>query len=316
MPCFHSSIRKLSAGVLRPFRALSTFDRVKAVRAVGGRELTEGELRAHKDRLLAIYDDFAEVCTSCGATFSLGGGSALGAIRHGGFIPWDDDLDVNLPRDDWPKVRAELIRRFGSRYRLAEPGREHPHNLAFPRLWSLDGAPGERLFLDIFLFENVPDGRMLRAVHGVVSLALGFLYSCRKMHAEGRLLAARGAHGSVFWFKRTLGACLSFASLLSWTGLWYGWNALFSAHGGSRFVTCPVGRRHYFGELCRRSDMFGVRKGEFEGRLVPVPPDVEAYMTRLYGSDYMIPPPPERRERHVVYETSVDGRLNREGVRI
>ena len=288
-------------GFGRLLGALSTFDRAKGVRAAGGRELTDAELWEHKDRLLEIYDDFAAACAACGAGFVLGGGSALGAVRHKGFIPWDDDLDVNLPRDDWPRVREELAVRFGSRYRLAEPGGEHPHDLAFPRLWSTRGAPGERLFLDIFLFENVPEGRLLRTAHGVGSLALGFLYSCRKLFAERRTLAARGA---VFRFKRMVGLLLAFASLHAWTRLWYGWNALFRARRGSRLVSCPVGRRHYFGELCPREEMFGRRAGTFEGRTVPLPPGVERYLTRLYGADYMTPPPPERRERHVVYAAS------------
>ena len=165
------------AGFRRVLGALSTFDRAKGVRAAGGRELTDAELREHKDRLLEIYDDFA----------------------------------------------------------------------------------------------------------------------------ERRALAANGA---VFRVRRALGFLLAFASLRAWTRLWYGWNALCRARRGSQLVSCPVGRRHYFGELCPRDEMFGRRAGTFEGRTVPLPPGVERYLTRLYGADYMTPPPPERRERHVVYAAS------------
>lgn len=281
---------------------LSTFDSFKKVRAVGGRELTPEELRAHQLRLLVLYDDFAAVCAACGAPFVLGGGSALGAIRHQGFIPWDDDLDINLPRNDWPRVRAELLSRFGEKYMIAEPGTDHPHDLSFPRLWSKNRVAGERLFLDVFLFENVPDNVLLRSVHGFFSLAIGFLYSCRKTFAEGRVLASRGARGGVFRLKRMIGFLLAFRSLNVWTAGWYRWNALFAGRKKSRAVTCPVGRRHYFGELCLREEMFGERRGVFEGRNVPVAPGSEHYLTRLYGPDYMTPPPPEKRERHVVFE--------------
>ena len=48
--------------------------------------------------------------------------------------------------------------------------------------------------------------------------------------------------------------------------------------------------------------MVGSRKIDFEGRSACVPVGLEAYLTRLYGPDYLTPPPPEKRERHVVFE--------------
>ena len=50
---------------------------------------------------LELLKDFDTVCRECGYRYSLGGGSLLGAIRHKGFIPWDDDVDVMMPRKDY-----------------------------------------------------------------------------------------------------------------------------------------------------------------------------------------------------------------------
>lgn len=55
------------------------------------------------DAILEVYDAFAKVCDKNGLRYYVSDGGALGAVRHGGFIPWDDDLDVSMPREDYEK---------------------------------------------------------------------------------------------------------------------------------------------------------------------------------------------------------------------
>ena len=57
------------------------------------------------DAVLSVYDEFARVCTANGLCFFVGEGNAIGALRHGGFIPWDDDMDVMMPRPDYERFR-------------------------------------------------------------------------------------------------------------------------------------------------------------------------------------------------------------------
>ena len=67
----------------------------------GLRQLTEEESTEMKDVLMKMYQVVAQVCAEHGLTIMLCGGSCLGAIRHQGFIPWDDDLDLCMPRRDY-----------------------------------------------------------------------------------------------------------------------------------------------------------------------------------------------------------------------
>lgn len=53
--------------------------------------------------LIGVYDEFSKICDKHGLRYYVTDGNALGAVRHGGFIPWDDDLDVSMPRPDYEK---------------------------------------------------------------------------------------------------------------------------------------------------------------------------------------------------------------------
>ena len=69
------------------------------------RAMTLEEMKAVE---LEIMDEIDAICRQHGLTYFLGYGSVLGAVRHGGFIPWDDDMDVIMPRDDYEQLIAHF----------------------------------------------------------------------------------------------------------------------------------------------------------------------------------------------------------------
>lgn len=70
--------------------------------------------------LLGILGEFHRICTENGLTYYLAYGTLIGAVRHNGFIPWDDDADVWMPRKDYQKLRKILSNEKSSRFRFAE----------------------------------------------------------------------------------------------------------------------------------------------------------------------------------------------------
>ena len=290
---------------------LSTFDAWKHLEAEGAVPLEGERLLALQKRLASILDDILAVSRETGTHLVLGGGTALGALRHKGFIPWDDDLDVNMPSLEWPIFRKAFEARFGGKYAVYGPGEPKDYGLCFPRI-RLAGTsfitredlvaptPCTGVFVDVFLSESTPDNPALRRLHGLGSLALGFLYSCRKAFLERRWQRKWGMNGGAFRIKRAIGLFTAFAPLGWWTRLWNRWNGL-CRNESSRFVTYPAGRKHYFGELALREDLLPGESRLFEGRECPCATGLEGYMVRLYGPDYMTLPPPEKRERHVAF---------------
>ncbi len=302
---------------------LSTVDAFKHLVSSDAMEITQPDLRRLQLVLVEIVADVDRVCRENGLSYALGGGTALGARRHKGFIPWDDDVDLNIPRADYNRFIPLFRARFGHKYWIHTPAETSGYGLALARIRLKGSCVRTRedlanvqmecgAFVDIFIVESVPSCRVLRCAHGMVSLALGLLYSCRKFYFERRLVRRWSMENAgmslAFRIKCAIGFFTAFASLDFWTRLWDWWNRLCSG-GDSEYVTIPVGRRHYFGELARREDLCETVDVEWEGALRKAPKDLDGYMTRLYGPNYMTPPPPEKRERHVVFRPFF---LNRE----
>ena len=85
-------------------------------------ELSADDIKRMHQVLLEIYEDLWSYCEKHGLKLIAGGGTALGTIRHKGFIPWDDDMDLNLTRTDYQKFIEHFDEDLGDKYDLLAPG--------------------------------------------------------------------------------------------------------------------------------------------------------------------------------------------------
>lgn len=139
-------------------------------------QLTEGQLRQVQLIQLEMLAEVDRICKKCGIKYNIIAGTLLGAVRHGGYIPWDDDADVAFLRPEYEKFRracrTELDKeRFyfqegrntrGYRWgygKLRRKGtvfkREHQEHMPYP----------QGVFIDIFPLDYVPDGYIHRIWH-------------------------------------------------------------------------------------------------------------------------------------------------------
>lgn len=294
--------------------SLSTFDIFKKVDAGDLIELSGKKLESLQVVLLQMAREVDAVCAEHRIPYTFGGGSCLGAVRHQDFIPWDDDLDINMTRDGYRRFIDVYESELKDRYWLHDCERTPGYDLAFPRLRLKGTTVRTRddfdnqecgAYIDIFIIDNAPSNALLRNAHGFISMALGFAYSCRRFaaHAADYLALVEGDAAATSAFKKKIfiGKLLSFRPVESWTRAWDRWNSRCHDEGSSH-VTIPVGRKHYFGELQLRSDYFPVSHGSFGDLTVPLPKNTNVYMRSLYGEEYMTPPSEGDREKHVVYE--------------
>lgn len=121
---------------------------------------------------LELLEVFSNVCEENNLSYFLDGGTLLGAVRHKGFIPWDDDVDVIMPREDYDKLASIADKVFPYPYfyqsTLTENGffrvhaqLRHSETTGFIRS-DEDKDVNKGIFLDIFVLDNVPDGYFAR----------------------------------------------------------------------------------------------------------------------------------------------------------
>lgn len=276
------------------------------------KRLTQEEIDAVKNITLEIACDVAAVCEENKIPYMLGGGSALGAVRHHGFIPWDDDLDFNVPRRYIDPLLDEMQRRYGDKYYIEAPLRTEGYLSSFVQIHKngtifreFQAQREDRcgVKVDIFPIENTYDNPVKRKLHGILSELGLLILSCYRMYAwrEEFLALADGNTKArlVFRMKGFLGMLAAPAHRF-----WYEKIQKCMMHckdENSGYVVVPSGRKHFFGELYRRESFLKTVPMKFEDRMFPVTGDYDHYLKNLYG-DYRKLPPEEQREHHVVYK--------------
>lgn len=274
--------------------------------------LSEGQLKQYQRYILEIARDVIGVCEKEKIQYHLTGGSALGAVRHNGFIPWDDDIDIDILGEDFDRFIECFLKEYNAKYWVHTcETPDYGMSLVRIRLKGTICRTREDLnneecgfYIDIFRIENTPDNFMLRQLHGFLCLGMGFLLSCRNFFKNRKLMIEIAQHDVKlkipFYIKIGVGFLASIFSVTKWATMTqriYG----MCKNNQSKYVAVPAGRKHYFGELYLRTEFVDFSEMEFEGNMWKVPKGWDGYLKHMYGN-YMVVPEEQDREKHVVLE--------------
>ena len=268
------------------------------------REMTPSELLQVQHIYLEMAKDLFEMFDSCGIHATLGGGSVLGAVRHQGFIPWDDDMDLNIPRKDFEKLKTLFDDRFQGKYTFRAPNHD-PHSgyrcgkIECRKVWMCDENGLEHgLTIDVFPVENFPDSAILRFVRGLRSelyrIIAGLVFEYETFRKESRWNTHISIKRKVYYLA---GKLLSLRKSDKWYDILDRINQFDDEK--TKMVCIPSGRKHYFGEIYTREEITGMVKLPFESLNLPVPKGYDTYLKTLYG-DYSVIPPEDKREHHYI----------------
>ena len=273
---------------------------------------TSEEIRASQLEILEIYKDVKAVCDKYGLQLPLSGGSLLGAMRHSGFIPWDDDMDVVMPRRDYETFKNVFDAELGDRYELQAPScpgkicagpvtKVIRRDSVSRREITAVTAPGcHGAWLDILPTDYAPAQPVKRIFKVLAADALEFLaLCCAQFEYDNplyRAYAASSLKGKIrCYFRLAVGAAASVKPCAWWFDRF---DSFVSSKTPSEYVTHAAGIRHYLGEMHKENEMYPVRKADFEGLSCDIPAQPHLHLKKLYGSSYMVLPPVEKRVGH------------------
>ena len=243
--------------------------------------------------LLSIAKDIDALCRKNHIDYYLLGGSCIGAIRHHGFIPWDDDLDIVMTKENYVRFievcRTQLDL---SKYCIQEGRKDWPLNFTKIRLRGTrlhepeDGYATEDemqgIFIDVFYLENVPDNEYLARLQYILAkYYLCYQLLCRNYkHAsfKKKLMIASAAPMKIGLLRKLIvGYIEKFGGQQTERlGLFYG-RTRYRTSGVLRWI---YGKPKYV---------------PFEDTELPVPEHYHEYLTQMFG-DYMKLPPVEQRQ--------------------
>ena len=138
-------------------------------------QLGEEELKKLQGIELELLIEFDRICRNCHIRYTLTGGTLLGAVRHGGFIPWDDDADVSMLRSEYERFRTACETELDERYYFQDMHNTKGYRWGYGKLRkkgtvflreNQEHMPYEQgVFIDIFPRDGVPDGWLVRKFH-------------------------------------------------------------------------------------------------------------------------------------------------------
>lgn len=247
---------------------------------------------------IEILDEIVRICDKYQLTYFLVGGTLLGAVRHGGFIPWDDDLDIGMPRKDYDLFLDYCEKELSDSYLVDNKNTNSDYYLNFTKIrkkntifeqdFQINYNGPKGIWVDIFPYDNAKSDNIkdlkkqeliIKKIFSIMHYKMGFFVSEKYIKIK-KIIG--------FIFKP-----IKNKKLLDYQEKIMRKNN----YKDSNYIVSLASTYSLDKELLDKKEYIPVRKLKFEGKEYSVPNNYKLILTRVYGN-YMELPPKEKRVTH------------------
>jgi lipopolysaccharide cholinephosphotransferase len=258
--------------------------------------MQDGRLRQAQLKMLSILKVVDQICQKHHLDYWLEGGTLLGAVRHQGFIPWDDDLDISMTRDSINQfidiAKKELPSHLflqsahtdKNYFNLAAPYKIRDNNSRFIEFHENGDQPFHQgIFIDIFVYDKLPvkinEMRQWQLLSKKLLRLLRPKYTSLNLGHNATLYNLISRCLSKSWLEQQLNQLLAKSAQLESPWLGYGFDCVNN------------NRVHY-------NDIFPLKRIQFEDSLYQVANRYETILEQLYGNYMQLPAEKDRNMQH------------------
>ena len=275
------------------------------------------EIREAQRVQLGILLDFDRFCKKHKISYQLFSGTLIGAIRHNGFIPWDDDVDVCMLRDEYEKFlklsESELDEKYFVQNFYTDKNFQSQYskirlnNTRYVEYMVQDVDMHHGVFIDVFPYDNVKPNTLMGKLQRVTLHRLKKINYCRvkRVNNSKKSSSSRFINNLTYYIlklvpKRSMDNWIKKISIM--------FNGEDTEYVGELGIST---RKDMYDKFNLKKEVFyNTIEWKFEGHCFPVPRDYDYVLTKNYGDYMSFPPLEEQQPHHGIVEVNFDTNAN------